>query len=44
MGKGVKDSGYGAIGGENAQDYDAEDGERDDESNQQTTQVRPTFR
>jgi hypothetical protein len=26
MGKGVKDSGYCAIGSENAQDYDAEDG------------------
>ena len=44
MGKGVEDSEYSAIGRDNAQDYDGKDSERNDESNQQTTQVRPTFR
>jgi hypothetical protein len=39
----VQDAGYGGVGGENAYQYDRDGGKGNYESDQQRTQIRPTF-
>ncbi len=41
--KGVQDSGNRRVGGKNPYEHDRDSGKRNDESNQQRSQVRPTF-
>ena len=43
IGEGVQNAGYGCIRSQNAHEYDGDGGKRNDESNQQRAQVRPTF-
>jgi hypothetical protein len=41
--EGIQDAGYGGVGDENPYQYNRDGGEGNDESNQQRSQVRPTF-
>ena len=43
VGESVQNAGNRSISGENPNQYDRNSGERDDDGNQQGTQVRPAF-
>jgi hypothetical protein len=43
VGEGVKQANHAGVGGRDSENKRTGDGKRDHESNQQTSQVRPTF-